>query len=542
MSANDICLFSLSNVDDLLSQQHAVAQEVIYYCESRFRAILAAYNQADDRKKQWMIDMIEHELVGYLIWPNVVLIVFKLFAMRYVGLCSATGFPLEIPILMRSLVASISKGRPSKKDKPMGLDLTLLTVLDAGTRPGDPSALVSKYKHDWWLRTECPSTEAIFWAGTLRECIMFHREYVKPIEPATSFEKLEYTWRNIPAAGNECNDCPKFRSIAFTACEQIQMLRQQVDAFETIFDMERELSNRRAAGFHALYESAVVKETAANAEPYDAETGLSTPAPPKPEVAGTIRRPKKGPVVVKRVQAQATQDLHAFQSRPNMKWTWGADLEVDDLKDMAGAVYNNLQHLSHSGYDTDLADGTLTGVGTPAPTPPGKQWRNEPLSTDIMDVPPLPEEKIPDIFNYYPLARRRDAPAELVDDLERQYSRQKRHGREKMQAHHVVARPRTPDLAITSFRVPTPPYARHTPSAASGVEISDEAEATVPGQRGPSETRLLAAQNKMDITLSVNPDDPMFDILYESVPCLVITGLYSPSAFSVSVRSCSPVW
>jgi len=53
------CPFSLK--EDLL-KEHTIAQEVVYYCDSRFRSILVAYNQADATKRQWMVKEIQNEL------------------------------------------------------------------------------------------------------------------------------------------------------------------------------------------------------------------------------------------------------------------------------------------------------------------------------------------------------------------------------------------------------------------------------------------------------------------------------------------------
>jgi hypothetical protein len=63
MSASELKPFDpLSASPDLLRQQH-LAQEIVFYGESRFRSILIAYNQSNDRKKYWMMVLIRQELV-----------------------------------------------------------------------------------------------------------------------------------------------------------------------------------------------------------------------------------------------------------------------------------------------------------------------------------------------------------------------------------------------------------------------------------------------------------------------------------------------
>ena len=209
---------------------------------------------------------------------------------------------------------------------------------------------------------------------------------------------------------------------------------------------------------NALFSLAIIKEMAKEAVPYDAETGIQAADPVKAD-GGTIRQPKKGLEVVECIRAQAARELQDFQNRPNTKWTWGADLEIKDLLEMAGAVYNNQQHWSHLGYDTELADGLVTGVDTPPPSLPGRHWKCEALSTNIIDVPPLTEDEIPAIFNYYPLAHRRlsDTDSELAKALQWQYSKQHRPGRQEIEYGAIIAQVKTPQLAIQLYIVLTPP-------------------------------------------------------------------------------------
>ena len=53
-----------------------------------------------------------------LTWP-------QMFVLGHVGMASATGFPIDIPILTRSLAASIFKTRVDAGE-PFGLDFSIL--------------------------------------------------------------------------------------------------------------------------------------------------------------------------------------------------------------------------------------------------------------------------------------------------------------------------------------------------------------------------------------------------------------------------------
>jgi len=58
-----ITLYDPFKIDLDLVKDQQFAQEIIYYGESRFRSILISYNQADIRKKTWMMKFIHMELV-----------------------------------------------------------------------------------------------------------------------------------------------------------------------------------------------------------------------------------------------------------------------------------------------------------------------------------------------------------------------------------------------------------------------------------------------------------------------------------------------
>jgi hypothetical protein len=93
------------------------------------------------------------------------------------------------------------------------------------------------------------------------------------------------------------------RAIVTAACDELRELRQVVDSLESFFDMEYELSNRRAAGAYSLFTLAELKGMKEGEIAVDAETGIqqANPSAQPQLVAGSVRQPKKGPEVVKRV-------------------------------------------------------------------------------------------------------------------------------------------------------------------------------------------------------------------------------------------------
>jgi len=243
----------------------------------------------------------------------------QMFVLGHVSMASATGFPINIPILTRSLVASIFKTRVDVGE-PFGLDFSILKTLDAGTLAGDPSALMDRYKFDWWHSTSPPFPTEILCSPTLSQCLETHRQFTTQFESVTTFEKQSYLWGrglHLDGPGDEqCCVCLRLRAIAIGAYDEFWQLWQMVDALETQYDVERDLTNRRTASFHTMFEAAVVKETEADGLLFDSSSGICQEWAAVKDVFGMIRQPKKGPEIVRRVREAAEHDLRHFQSRP----------------------------------------------------------------------------------------------------------------------------------------------------------------------------------------------------------------------------------
>lgn len=415
--------------------------------------------------------------------------------MRYIGAAAATGYPLEIPILIRSLAACMYT-TPTADHVVLDMDFKVLQALDAGTVIGDPSALVEKYACAWWLKIAAPSEDGeVLDTATMHECLREHRQFTEHIAPKMTFEKPRYTWgRGLLSQGTNdvgCADCRPMRAIVTAACDELRELRQVVDSLESFFDMECELSNRRASGAYSLFTSAELKGMKEGEVAVDAETGIQQKIPSAPPqlVAGSVRRPKKGPEVVKQVSRAAKADLLDFKSRPNLKWTWGVDLDIKDLEDLMGSRYHGRLEQSHSGYDTDLPDGTVTGSHSDYPGPLPKRPVFDELSPDIMEPAELASEDIPHIFQHYPL-RRTGAPGTALARMMEQ--KMANHGRRRGRKTGVLPVVPMPDM--TSFTVPKPsavvrpPVASSTKQSDDGYDHTRRASPTIRSQLGPSDS------------------------------------------------------
>jgi hypothetical protein len=319
---------------------------------------------------------------------------------------------------------------------------------------------------------------------------------------------------------NDCDTCPALRAYAGVACDELRELRQRVDAMETHFDVEEKDSGRRATGFHSLMQTAELKEMEYGAVAKDAETGQEEEIPPaKPFfVAGTIRQPRKGAMVAEKVRQDAELDLADFQARPSLKWTYGTDVEDKDLHDVMGSKYNGELDGSHSGYDTDLELGTVTGEDSPSPTGRLRDTSFEELGTDIINPPELLPEDVPTIFRCFSFALGTDLARIMAQKFTKQ--RQK-HGKKA----HIIRRPWTPDLDITAFSVP-PSVAHESTAGTSWKTFAQATRAPSPDRHDPF-TTPSARKPAEGITLPFDMDEAHVSNL--QTPCRTTDFMSPPS-------------
>jgi hypothetical protein len=154
-----------------------------------------------------------------------------------------------------------------------------------------------------------------------------------------------------------------------------------------------------------------------------------------------------------------------FQSWPNLKWTWGVNLDIKDLEDLR---YHGWLEQSHSGYDTDLLDSTVTGSHSDYPGPLPSRPVFDELSPDIKEPVELASEDIPYIFQHYPLCRT-CAPGTAFARMMKQ--KVANHGRRHGRKTDVLPVVLMPDM--TSFTVPKP-SAIVPPAVTSSAKQSDE--------------------------------------------------------------------
>src|ERR1700690_1457868 len=98
-----------------------------------------------------------------------------MYVMYQVGIATAIGLVLEVPILLRSLAYSF--GQVDIRHLPLGFHPSLLAALDDGVAMEGPARLVKSYACDWW-RHKKELAPLIFGVDTMHECLNHHQQYI----------------------------------------------------------------------------------------------------------------------------------------------------------------------------------------------------------------------------------------------------------------------------------------------------------------------------------------------------------------------------
>jgi hypothetical protein len=171
-------------------------------------------------------------------------------------------------------------------------------------------------------------------------------------------------------------------------------------------EAERTISMRRASGFNQAFEAALIKETEGGEMVID---GAATDAGESAKRRGK-RRETETEQRAEAFRRKSERELERLQDKPNLKWTSGVSLELEDLFGLVRAADRRLQ-LPHSGYDDSLNSGSLR------PDSKGRvkadlKKGNAPFldlsPTCLRPVPELSDSEAPVVFDLPPLNRRAD--------------------------------------------------------------------------------------------------------------------------------------
>lgn len=318
-------------------------------------------------------------------------------------MAAAIGQSCEIPILLRTLACHLYQ-----TDDPFTLpsDRDFLLGLDAGNEYEDMSAAVDSYLLPWWNDDGRPTDHQIINFSNMEEALSFHRTVTgtKGFLPI-KMTKEKYTWprqisfdpKGLPM---DCDRCRLYRGVSLGVLDNLQDLRHQVHGLEVASEYRSDMAERRAAGLFQLYDAALMKELGNS---HIKQTTGKRPQKP----SGSMKRQAEF------IRKTAAAELNRLTNLPSMKWTWGPDLDVNDVLD--------LKHLpvpsgarQHSGYNSSLPLGPFAAGSCATGSLSSTSFIASDIADDTMDVPELNNNEIPTDFSCFPFRNLTDDPHPLI--------------------------------------------------------------------------------------------------------------------------------
>ena len=294
--------------------------------------------------------------------------------------------------------------------------------MDAGNHPSHPTGTTRHYLADWWNKDFRPRPADIINNDNLLKCLKYHRDEEQSTLKATTPATQDAQWQLVPGSMEmPCLHCALYRGQAMDNVHYLHDIRNRLQGQEAVFDNHRLLSSRRTAAFNTLFEKAVFNETEGPAAARVAPAQSAPPpapsvpqprrsrqiagGPPAPTVAKTLTIAQLAEVVRDNSEAQYKRLQQHLEQHGSQKWTWGVDVQDDEIKHMFRAANRDFK-LPHTGYNYSLG-GPIPGDSTVLPALPTASERGLHTSVDVPEVPDLDDTAIPTHFNEYPLRRLR---------------------------------------------------------------------------------------------------------------------------------------
>ena len=354
----------------------------------------------------------------------------KLFVMAFAGMATATGQHLEIPIILRSLVTSLSL--IAKADLPVPIDSAFIALLEVGTSDEEFGRVVKTYAENWWTKKEKPADSSLLHADNLHKCLDHHEEELlksnearKRLEPQDIEVTVPYRIPDyVPQGGSDgaefqpvtvqirssspriesCEHCAKNNCIIMgglcaTLFGEIKATQRFVSAMAVSSRAEVSVAMRRCAGFYRLHERVQEKELLSESITVEG-TGRGT------EVQKISRR----------VAEIAAGELKQYKAMPSSaKWTWGETLTKDEVL--------SLRHIRNrdvrTGYGTDLPPGRISGENSATNTLRTRSGNFSPVPQSAKRVPSPTSLLFPSNVGSYTLASNfGTGPATVAGTLE----------------------------------------------------------------------------------------------------------------------------
>jgi hypothetical protein len=356
----------------------------------------------------------------------------KTFVLSFIGISSALGLPIEIPIIVRSL-ADIMGLRPNM-DYPIVFEHDFLATLDLDRRYSDCKyQIVDMYEHQWWTgrKPRDLNIADVLSIHTVIPCLEHYRDQrsspwvdlylnarpddAEGIPVGSSNDDAVSAGHSIagrlnsgninagansarlaeyPPNAGTCPNCINFKYLLSDALGEILKFQKFGSVMTTASQNLVEIGKRKASTFHLLLEAAVLKETAA--------------------VAGSTHLQKTQ--LISAVSRNATAELKRLQDLPasSYKWTWGETLSKENVLALR-RTGTRPGRAPHSGYDLSLANGRHLGdYSTDAPSDLTSHGQYDEVPADVFMAPPSTDLSLPRYFS--------DLNREVYDPLRRPIS------------------------------------------------------------------------------------------------------------------------
>jgi hypothetical protein len=334
-----------------LDEDKIASQDVVNYCEARFRVALQAMMGKSEKDQKWMYKILFKEMVCLMaqFLPSCSLYPFQELCFSYIGVAAAIGQPLNIPVIVRSLgqdlyrvgMTSVGEFRPS---------LELMTYLDGNLSSNgldDPALDIELFHLPWWTSLHAPNAgqSSNLCSASIKSALDHYRRQLaaanKPFTVpsytrnlADELNKPAYTWHSsvnndVFNPPNHCTRCRLYRAVAVGVMDQLRDTYNMVHACEIANEAEKDIAIRRASGFNELFEAASKKECES-----DAGSGVGT-VPVHESTSQSSGKEKEKHRFGPEVEQLKTLTKYLIKQGGGVawsKWTWGVDLTLDDLK------------------------------------------------------------------------------------------------------------------------------------------------------------------------------------------------------------------
>jgi hypothetical protein len=338
---------------------------------------------------------------------------------------AAIGRSIDIPILIRTLGKTLFQAGHNPGELAISPDL--LSYLDAGVGARWAVDQPEAFHFAWWREREEPEEDYYLSISTVRSCLKAYRKFhprPPPSKPDISqlLNKPTYNWHPgvHDESPNPCTRCRLYRGVALGVRDGLRDLRNVVHACEAANEVERELAVRRVSGFNQLFEAALIKET--QVSNYEADAGADADVDAdgpfelwknrKKSLRKSGKSSKANPWkrtvitdVSDRVRNQAREVMQYWVNKPEVKWTSGVDLTLNDLKEMIRFA-DRADDFEHSAYDESLDTGKMSGKHSPTHKPQeidsdGAIYSD--VANDVVIPRFLEPKEIPVAFSFPPL-------------------------------------------------------------------------------------------------------------------------------------------